>query len=217
MQQQTENPIASALKFKDRIVIIPREEAEEGENFLKKELRKFGKKVSLMPIYGAAEDLGNFVSGGEYIQNPIWMSHTGPGNVYLPEPICKKEPDYHKILMKDGTTLPVILLDPIAESQGSILKGIEAVNRGIDRINVQNHTEYSYPDYASLVLVSKIAEDNPVLIPNLINAFWVYTDIWLNGRGPDNDEDGRKDPDIMGVLSPHAKQAPTPPYYKRLF
>lgn len=217
MTKKLENPIASALKFEDRIVIIPREEAEEGETFLKKELRRYTKKVSLMPIYGAAEDLGNFVSDGEYIQNPIWISHTGPGNEYLPEPYCKKEPDYHKILMQDGTTLPVVMLDPISESQGSILKTMETVNRGIDKINTENDKRYAYPSYLSLVLISKIAEGDQVLIPNLINAFWVHKDIWLNGRGPDNDKLGRKDLDVMGVLSPHATQAPPQPYYKRLF
>lgn len=217
MPKQQENPIASVRKFEDRIVIIPREEAEEGEHFLKKELRKFGKKVSLMPVYGAAEELGNFVSSGEYDQNPIWMSHTGPKNEYLPEPICKKEPDFHKILMPDGTTLPVIMVDPITESQKSILKGMDTVNAGIDKINQEEGTSYSYPFYASLVLISKIREGNEILIPNLIKAFWVHTDIWLNGRGPDNDKNGRKDVDIMGVLSPYAEEIPTPPYYKRLF
>lgn len=220
MTKRTENPIENAKRFEDRIVIIPREEAEEGENFLRNELRRYWSKpesVSVMPVYGAAEKLGKFVSNPNYTQNPIVMSHTGPGNVYIKQAFCKHEPDYRKILMSDGSTLPVVFVDPITETQESIVRGIEAVNLGIDKINHDESKDYAYPVYSALVLVSKVPEQDPILIPNLIAAFWAYKDIWLNGRGPDNDQSGRDDPDIMGVLSPYTESIPAQPYYKRLF
>lgn len=215
-----ENPILDATSFDNRIVIIPSKIADEGTLFLRNTLHRIWPDpslVTIMPVSMGGDDLGNRLAGQKYQVNPIHMSHTGPNATYLAEAYCKNPPDYEKMLLPGNRTKPVVVVDGVIESQGTAKGIINEVTTKIALINTERRTSYPVPDFFFLALILKIADSDQVDIPNITGAFWVWKDIWVNGRGPDLDEKGRDETDVKGILSPRATTIPFKPYYKQLF
>jgi hypothetical protein len=215
-----ENPILDATSFDKRIIIIPSKIADKGTVFLRNTLHSLWPDpnlVTFMPVSMGGDDLGERLARRKYSANPIHMSHTGPNATYLAEAYCKTPPDYEKMLLSGNRIKPVVVVDGVIESQGTAKGIIKEVTTKIAQINIERKTSYPVPNFFFLALILKIAEGEQIDIPNMKGAFWVWKDIWVNGRGPDLDEKGRNETDVKGIISPHATTIPVKPYYKQLF
>lgn len=206
--------IEVAREFESAIQIISEEACNWGIFTLQFEFaEKFGGDldgVVIMPILRGGKRVAEKIPSKLNVDfAPMQMSYYDEKNQRLESPICKLEPDINKILV-NGKTRNVVFAEGVVDSEGTIKKSILTVNQMIDKYNLENSTNYSYPEYHVFALVSKVNGNST--IPNFVYAFKVDSRIWVHGWGVDNGQNGREENSIFGILSPYADSLPSEPY-----
>ena len=113
-----------------------------------------------------------------------------------------------------GKVKKVILAEGVVETE----KTIEAAKKKINELMDRYYPGLPYPEFHTAALVRKsLTFEEAMEEQDITAAYWIDPRIWIHGWGCDNGEIGRSLKKIMGVLSPHAKSAPLPPYYRPLF
>lgn len=212
--------IENAISFETTIEIISEEASNQGIYFLQRTLVDMfasADDFSLMPIMMGGNQIGEALSHSEpgttYDLNPMRMSYYNK-NERRKGPECVDEPKLEMILKADGTTRAVVFAEAVVDSQGTIKASMAHINKKIDEYNKDHNTTYAYPEFHTFALVCKIEGETE--IPELFYAYHVHKDIWVHGRGCDNDQKGREDKRIMGMLAADATTAPSDPYYQKI-
>lgn len=212
---QERNKIENASNFNAAIEVISKSACELGIFALEFEFaEKFGERLNDVVVVPVLKGGGRI--GGEIATrftnvevSIMQMSYYDSKNERLSEPVCKIQPDISKIIV-DGKVRKVIFTEGVVDSEGTIKKSMEIINKLIDVYNLQFGTNHDYPEYHTFALVSKVNGDSS--IPNLVYPFIVDNRIWVHGWGVDNGQMGREEDRIMGVLSPLAETIPEEPY-----
>lgn len=207
--------IEQARDFDNAIQIITEESCNLGVYALQFEFaERFSDKLEdtvIISILNGGKRIGDKLPSGLKIDHaPMQMSYYDDKNQRLESPVCKIEPDINKIIV-NGKTRNVVFAEGVVDSEGTVKKSIEIINTMIDKFNLENNTNYDYPEYHVFALVSKVNGSSS--IPNFVYAFKVDSRIWVHGWGVDNGQKGREENNIFGILSPFADSVPEEPYF----
>lgn len=212
-----DNPIGGAVDYGTAIEILTYDQTWQGIYFLKHayiDLVAHNGPVSQIWLDRGGRQVGRALSrpqkGVHITPNPMRMSHYGPGNVYLREAYCKAEPDYTLLVDQDGNVPPISLIDNVVESKGSFLQAKETILNGLVRYSNEHQVNDLNPEFYYLALVSKITSGD---LANLIYAYWINEQIWVHGKGCDDEGEGRGKKSIYGRLKPNPDYIPSPPYF----
>ena len=203
------------------IEIIPEELCAKGVSSLKERFRQMfpdPHNVSIVPVMRGGSVIGQELCS-VYGQdpNPMRMSYYSSSGVRLPNPVCLYEPKvddfYH-----DGRVKDLVFTEAVVESQGTIQEAIAVIKRQIDGYAKAHQRSVDYPDFYLFALVTK-TNGSAIIngLSQVIVSFDVNRNIWIYGMGCDNNEKGREESKIMGVLSPFAQEKPSRPYFQQLF
>jgi hypoxanthine-guanine phosphoribosyltransferase len=212
-------PIKLANNFQTSIEIISHDDCEKAIEAMQNKFNLLfpdPSQVSVIPVLRAGKMLGDRLASHFNIEtNPMRMSYYNEDTSRREKPICILKPDMNKIII-GNKTLPILFVETVVESQGTLKASISEINKMIDEKNVELGTHLSYPEYYTFALVSKTG-DKLITIPNLTAMFRVDPDIWVLGYGCDIEEKGRDLEEIRGILSPFYSKIPQSPYAKPLF
>lgn len=209
--------IEKSKKLEYAIPIIPEEDCVLGIIALKAEFcERFGDnldQVLVVPILNGGKRIGEKVSDGLDVDiSTMQMSYYDEFNKKLETPICVAKPDINKIIA-GGKVKKLVFAEGVVESEGTIKKSIEVINKMIAKYNQENGTNYENPEYHVFALVSKV--NGQSTIPNFAYSFNIDSRIWVHGWGVDNNQYGRDMNSIFGVLSAQAETFPEPPYFTK--
>ncbi len=204
------------------IKIVPEKECIQGRQALINHFRETfpdPTKVSIVPILRSGIRLGQEIAESVGVDvNPMQMSHT-KGGEFLPEPICISKPDIRKIVTPEGKTLPVVFTETVVDTQKTILKSMEIINKMIVDFSGVLGYKLDPPVYFTYAYASKTGE-NEVLVPNLVYAFKTHPKIWLGGLNCDLPDDSTRELNHFVGMMPigmNPSEAAKPPYYEKNF
>lgn len=203
------------------IEIIPEELCAKGASSLKerfKEMFPAPHNVSIVPVMRGGSVIGQELCS-VYGQdpNPMRMSYYASNGVRLPSPVCLYAPKVDE-LYNGGKIKDVVFTEAVIESQGTIQEAIAVIKRQIDEDAKVYRRSAGYPGFYLFALVTKTNGSAIIKgLDQMIASFDVNRNIWIYGLGCDNNEKGREETKIMGVLSPFATEKPSKPYFQQLF